>query len=144
MTAKISSILTGVATQSVQYLEELAQAIMPTVWEKAKSLGAKVEETAAKNFAVRRENGNCVAFLRGAVKIKAGEKLKPGEKVCILPEAVWPPEVRNVGISHGEVGAGNKATANIVEVKTNGEVLVTKEVEAGEVLFFDGAQYAIN
>jgi hypothetical protein len=131
-----------VPTDSIEQLVEIVKAIVPGAWAKPSSLGAKVEETAAKLDAGRTKDNAQVTELRGALKIKAGEELKSGETLCTLAEALWPTQARTVDCSSGL--AGTTSTGNKLLISTAGVVTVAVAVKSAEEVFLDGLLYAIS
>lgn len=129
-------------TQTIEQLTEIIAGIVPGPFVKPASLGAKVEETAAKLDSGRTKDNAQVAELRGALKIKAGEELKSGETLCTLPEALWPTQARTVDCSSGLVAT--TSTGNKLLISPAGVVTVAVAVKSAEEVFLDGLLFAIS
>jgi hypothetical protein len=137
------SLFTGeVPTLTIAELENIIAAIIPTAWLKPESLGAKVEENAAKEDAGRTRDDGHVGELRGALKIKTGDKLEPGETLCTLPKALRPKATRYVLASSGV--AATTTTPNRLKIATTGVVTVAVAVAEGTEVFLDGVSYPIS
>jgi hypothetical protein len=130
----------GEPTQTIEYLAELEQAVIPTAWVKPESLGAKVEENAGKLDAGRTTSAAQVAALRGALKIKAAQELKPGETLCTLPPALRPASPQALDICHG---IATTSVGNRLLVAANGVVTLAVAVLAAEEVFLDGITFPL-
>lgn len=129
-------------TQTIEQLTEIIAGIVPGEWTKPESLGAKVEETAAKLDAGRTKDNAQVCELRGVLKVKAGEELKSGETLCTLPPSLRPTATRYLDASSGL--AASTSTGNKLKIATTGVVTVAVAVKEGEEVFLDGESFPIS
>ena len=127
-----------VPNDTIEELEAIINAITPTEWVKPESLGAKVEENAAKLDGIRLESNQSVARLRGALKVKAGESLTAGETLCTLPVGYRPAHAQQIDCVDGT------ATGIKLLIATTGVVTLGSNVAEAVEVFLDGQTFPIN
>lgn len=129
---------TGVPAMTIQELQAIIAAVTPTEWVKPESLGAKVEENAAKLDGLRLESNQSVCRLRGAVKIKSGEKLELTETLMTLPVGYRPTHAQAIDAVQGT------ATGNKLLIATTGVVTLSVAVAETVEVFLDGATFPLS
>jgi hypothetical protein len=132
----------GEVVDTIEQLEEIINAIIPTEWEAFESLGAKVEKTAAKLDAGRTTDNAQRGELRGVLKVKAGQTLAAGETLFTLPAALRPVAKRIIDAVSGL--EATTSTGNKLIIEANGVVKVTVAVTEGQEVFLDGLIFAIS
>jgi hypothetical protein len=100
----------------------------------APTFGAKVEKGEAEPQ-VRIESQGARCYLRGSLKVKAGEELKAGEEACTLPEHFRPKQLEEYAI------VTSTGAATVMKIATTGVVTFKDALTAGRLVWLSGINF---